>query len=300
MNNHGVGPLLEALRSPDSCGNAWTEFLEFYSPVLYQSARAYTSNNDAAADCYLHICERLSANGFRRLLKFKPEGSASFTTWLRVVARNLCFDWHRSQSGRQRPFKSQQHLTPVEREVYNSRFVRGLSSEETLHRINAMFAGAALSDLSDIEERLQHTLTSRQQWILRARWQEEFDGVANAGSQDDGEPLPPEIADPRPNQEELLAQRQLEAQLQQRLAELPSRDRLLLQLRFEQELSLEEIARLCGLGDAQRAHRALAAILTRLRPTLEQSSRKTRSRVRGIKQETGDVEYQVSQRGEGR
>ena len=40
---------------------------------------------------------------------------------------------------------------------------------------------------------------------------------------------------------------------------------LLLQLRFEQDLSLEEIARMCGLGDAPRVHRKLALVLKKLR-----------------------------------
>jgi hypothetical protein len=81
VGDRGVASLLEALRSPGSCGDAWVEFLESYSPVLYQTAGACTSDDDAAADCYLFICEQLARNSFRRLLKFKPDGSASFATW---------------------------------------------------------------------------------------------------------------------------------------------------------------------------------------------------------------------------
>jgi len=38
-----------------------------------------------------------------------------------------------------------------------------------------------------------------------------------------------------------------------------------LQFRFERDLSLEEVARLCGLGDGQRVHRKLTAVLKKLR-----------------------------------
>lgn len=264
----GVAPLLEALRSPNSCGDAWEEFLESYSPALYQTARACTSDDDAAADCYLHICERLARNNFRRLLKFRPEGRARFTTWLRVVARNLCFDWHRSQRGRPRPFKSLQRLSPLELEVYESRFVRGFSQQETLHSLASQFPRVGLSELSEIEERLQGSLTSQQQWILGVRRQAEFTtSVAVVG--EENEPGAVDVADPSPDQETQIAKQEQQARLWERLASLSTHERLLLQLRFEQELSLDEIARLCGLQDAQRVHRTLATVLKKLRHAMK-------------------------------
>jgi RNA polymerase sigma factor (sigma-70 family) len=268
VDPRGVAPLLQGLRSPDTSGDAWAEFLETYSPVLYQTARACTLDNDAAADCYLHICERLCRNGFRRLLKFKPEGSASFTTWLRVVARNLCFDWHRSQSGRPRPFKSVHRLSPLELEIYEARIVRGASQEETLHGLELRFPKLGVPELSEIEGRLQASLSSRQQWILATRQRREV-GPAVAVADEEGEPLGIDVVDTRPSQETWLAEQQMQAQLQSSLLSLPAQELLLLRLRFEQELSLDEIARLCGLQDAQRVHRTLAAVLKKLRKTME-------------------------------
>jgi RNA polymerase sigma factor (sigma-70 family) len=267
VSDREIERLLEALRSLNS-RDAWVEFLDLYSPVLYQSARGFTSDQDAAADCYLHICESLARDGFRRLLKFKPAGRASFTTWMRVVARNLCFDWHRSQCGRPRPFKSLQRLSPLELEVYNSRFLDGSSRQETLHRLESRFPGVGLSELSEIEERLQGSLTSRHQWILATREHSEFSSpVAIAGAED--EPGTVDVADPSPNQETKIADREQQVRLWKSIASLPTKERLLLQLRFEQELSLDEIARLCGLQDAQRAHRTLAAVLKKLRRAMK-------------------------------
>lgn len=292
MNSCELGLLLEALGSPDSSQEAWAQFLDSYSSVLYQSARNHTSNHDAAADCYLYICERLSSNGFRRLLKFRPEGKASLTTWLRVVSRNLCFDWHRSQSGRQRPFKSVQHLSPLELEIYNSRFVYGRSQQETLNRVESLFQGIAFAELSEIEERLQHALSSRQHWILSTRWRSESVEVPVG---EDGESREGEIADPHPSQEKLLSDRQVHEQLEKRVAALPARERLIVQLRFEQELSLEEIARVCGLRDAQNVHRALTAILRKLREAMQQSSGKIRNPVRERKVEERRAGYPLPQ-----
>jgi RNA polymerase sigma factor (sigma-70 family) len=268
VDPRGVAPLLLALRSPETSGDAWAEFLETYSPVLYRTARACTLDDDAAADCYLHICERLCRNGFRRLLKFKPEGSASFTTWLRVVARNLCFDWHRSQSGRPRPFKSLRRLSPLELKVYESRIVHGASQQETLHGLELQFPEVGLPELSEIEGRLQATLSSRQQWILTTRKRREI-GPPVAVADEEGEPLGTDVVDSRPSQETWLADQQMQTQLQRSLASLPAQERLLVRLRFEHELSLDEIARLCGLQDAQRVHRTLATVLKKLRKTME-------------------------------
>lgn len=282
MSDRGVAPLLGALQSPNSCGSAWAEFLDSYSPVLYHTARACTSDEDAVADCYVHICERLSRNGFRRLLKFKPEGGASFTTWLRVVARNLCFDWHRSQSGRPRPFRSLQHLSALELEVYDYRFVHRASRRETLYKLASRFPHLGLSELSEIEARLQALLTPRQNWILASRRQPAFIHPEALAGDDEGEPVGTDVTDPGPTPENWFADRQIHTQLQNSVASLPARERLLLQLRFEQELSLTEIARLCGLRDAQSVHRNLTAILKKLRDALEYDTGKIQSRVRAI------------------
>jgi RNA polymerase sigma factor (sigma-70 family) len=261
--DRAIACLLEDLQLPSAC-NAWMEFLESYGPVLYQAARTYTPSQDAAADCYVYICEQLAHNRFKRLLKFNPKGCASFTTWLRVVARNLCFDWHRSQSGRHRPFKSLEGLSALELEIYRWRFAHGASQHETLQQLAPQFPNVDLDELSAVEGRLQNSLSSRQRWILSTRRQSEIGTrVAVAGEED--EPCMPEVADSQPDQETLLVTQQQQEQLQKTLASLPADERLLLQLRFEHGLSLDEVARLSGLGDGQRVHRKLIAVLKKLR-----------------------------------
>jgi len=90
--------------------------------------------------------------------------------------------------------------------------------------------------------------------------------VAVAG--EEGELGVLDVPDPQPNQETQLVTQQQRKQLQKSLASLPADECLLLQLRFEHDLSLEEVARLCGLGDGQRVHRKLTAVLTKLRSLL--------------------------------
>jgi RNA polymerase sigma factor (sigma-70 family) len=77
-----------------------------------------------------------------------------------------------------------------------------------------------------------------------------------------------EIVDPRPGPEALAVLEERKAALSRALDRLSKPERLLVRLRFEQELTLEQIARLLDLGNAQRADRRLKEILARLREEL--------------------------------
>lgn len=163
----GIAEILERPQSRDPLP-AREGFLDQYSPVLFQASRAYASDTEMAADCYLNICEQLALHNFRRLLKFKPEGSASFKTWLQVVARNLCLDWHRKRAGRRRPFKSIQSLSELEFRIYICRFERGLTTEETLEHLRPISPDLGRAQVEVAERRIAHCLSSRQRWMLTA------------------------------------------------------------------------------------------------------------------------------------
>ena len=77
-----------------------------------------------------------------------------------------------------------------------------------------------------------------------------------------------QIPDARPDQETSLAKQEQHEQMMRCLDMLPKQERLLLQFRFEEDLSLEEIARISNLGDAQRVHRQIAAVLQKLRSSM--------------------------------
>lgn len=267
MADPAITGLLERFKSPDPV-SAWEEFLDQYSPVLFQAARYCTSDNEAAADCYLHICEQLALYNFRRLLKFKPEGPASFKTWLQIVARNLCIDWHRKRTGRPRPFKSVQSLSELEFQIYVCRFERGLTAEATLEHLRPVSPDLDLAQVEGAERRIEDRLSSRQRWMLTMR-QMPAPASTTALISEEREEFVFQIPDLRLDQETLMASQQQHAQMLKQVMGLPKQERLLLQLRFEQDLSLEKIARLTGLGDAQRVHRHIVAVLKKLRSAME-------------------------------
>lgn len=285
MSEPSIAALIERLRSADA-SFAWRQFLDQYTPVLYHTARACSRDEDECADCFLYICEELAKSDFRRLRQFREDGAASFVTWLRVVARNLCVDRMRRDYGRPRPFRSVEKLSGLELEVYKCRHERGFSQERTLHEIRSSYPGVNVSQLNEVESRIDKSLSPRQHWILSTRHRLSFDPIISAALEDGGEATA-DIADERPSQETIVVQQQLQEKVQQCLASLPSDERLIVQLRFIEDLSLDEISRLTGLGGPQRVHRRLAAILQKLRAVIAVTNyRKTGNCVRKVTQET--------------
>ena len=284
ISSSDVAPILERIRSADAQAG-WQEFLLQYSSVLYQTVRTFTDDEEEASDCFIHICEQLVRNGFRRLLQFKTDGAASFKTWLRVVARNLCYDWHRTKHGRPRPFKSIQNLSLLELEVYRCRYERHLSREETLQQLRLSWPAVYMEELTDIEGRIENSLNPRQHWLLSG-WKQRESGVSISDSEEETWDEVAFAIDKGPNPERMAVDRQQRARLHKSVGLLPPIEQLIVHLRFEEELSLSEIAGLTGLGDAQRVHRRIAAILQKLRAAMEaRNDRKISDYVRVIRQE---------------
>jgi RNA polymerase sigma factor (sigma-70 family) len=57
---------------------------------------------DDIMDRFAYVLDQLRSDDFRRLRKYASDGRTMFSTWLVVVARRLCVDYHRSRYGRSR------------------------------------------------------------------------------------------------------------------------------------------------------------------------------------------------------
>ncbi len=256
-----TGELLRQLRSRDPRG-AWASFLNLYSPVILDVVRLFERDEDAAGDCYLFVCEGLCADRFRRLRGFRPGGPASFPTWLRAVTRNLCLDWHRQEFGRHRVFESVGRLSAFDQEIFKAVFVECLPSSEAFLKLAPGHPGLTIDSLRDGIRRVQDALNSRQRWLLSVR-------RARAGHHQQLAPQDDEALQQIPtaalNPESWAALQEARAGLVRAMAHLSARDRLLIRLRFEQDLTLEEIAKLLSLGNAQGADRAIRQAVEKLR-----------------------------------
>ena len=151
---------------------AWSRFVERHTGLLLHACRSVPGDHDQVMDRFAHLLEALRADGFRRLAAFEPEGRATFTTWLIVVARRLCLDCDRSRYGRKRPDESDESRHARE----GRRRLTSLVGEELeLERIpHAGESPERQLRMKELERALQHALAElpeRDRLLLRFRFE---------------------------------------------------------------------------------------------------------------------------------
>jgi RNA polymerase sigma factor (sigma-70 family) len=261
MSNETVKELLERLAS-GSVDSAWREFLARYSSVMMLVIRRRGVDDDRTTECFTHVCASLSDDGFRRLLSFRPDGPARFKTWLMAVVSNLCVDWRRKEQGRVRPLRCVSHLPEVEQQVYRCIYERRMSREQCLQELMPRFPHLTDAAISEINGRLFTLLTPQQRWQLSTR-AAVLKPVSCGVPPEDDDPAW-QLAEPGPGPDDLAAESQEQQRLAQALAMLSAEDRLLLRLRYEQNLTLAEVARLTNQPDPFRANRRIQSALKAL------------------------------------
>jgi len=258
----GIGPLLDALRS-DEAETAWVTFLATYSDLIYSVVRAFGRNSDHAGDCYLFVCTKLADKNYRRLLAFRPDGRARFSTWLRAVVRNLSLDWYRSEFGRDHTFASVSSLSAVEQDIFQLVFQQGMSTQEAWEALYPKNRGVSFAQVEECIAKLRQSMTARQLWLLSTA-NVSIESIDATSEQSQAN----EVADSAPGPESLSALHETSVQVAKALEEIDLGDRLLLRLRFVEGLRLLEVARLVGLKDAQTADRRIRDAIEKLREKL--------------------------------
>lgn len=276
MSDETVIDLLERLSS-GRADAAWGEFLARYSHLIQRVIRRYEAGEDRADECFVYVCGALSDQGFRRLRSYRPDGPARFPTWLMAVVANLCVDWRRKERGRVRPFIKVSRLPELDQQVYRSIYLRRMSRVQCLAALAPRFPSLNLAKVAEINARLFALLTPQQRWQLSARGGLLHPHVPSAGSEGDDPAW--QVAAPDPGPDDDAVKSQEVERLQEALSRLPADQRLLLRLRYEQGLTLAEVARLMGQPDPFRTNRriqsaldALAALMAGRQP---QGDRKT-------------------------
>jgi len=265
MPDPGIERIIDRLGSPGAQA-AWTQFLETYSPIILQVVQLFERDPDSRADCFLFVCKQLSHGHFRRLRRFKPEGQASFSTWLRVVVRNLCLDWHRTEFGRHRVYQSIASLSGLDQDVFRSVYIQGLPKEDCFLDLLSRHPRLEPAQVETSLGRIRQALTPRQFWLLSMH----SPRVESLDSQrgDDQAAARQDAADPSPGPEILFARKELQAALEQALTRLSKPELLLIRLRYDEGLTLDRVATLMGWKDAQTADRRIRDVLEKLRKEL--------------------------------
>jgi RNA polymerase sigma factor (sigma-70 family) len=246
---------------------AWSEFLVVYSPLILQVVRLFERDADTVQDCFLFVCERLRRNNLQRIRRFREDGAASFPTWLRTVVRRLCLDWRRHSYGRFRLPRAIARLPELEQEVFRCLHVRHLSENEALHCLTALWPGLTRQQLADAAARVGGSLPPRQWWLLLVH-RPRLQSISKAPDGTDPADGESGLVDPAVDPEHEAADREQVAALRAAIDRLEPRARLLVRLRYVEELPLAEIARLAGLSGASQVERLLQRALDELRATM--------------------------------
>ena len=261
-----ISILLRKLSSADA-SSAWAGFLDMYAPLLMHTASQFVYDQERINDCFLYVCEQLSDQGFRRLLKYNTEGRARFRTWLGTVVFNLCVDWHRREFGRATLSPAISALPAFDQAVYRLVVEQGLDKESAFQTLLADFPDLTRDLVAKAAGRGFALLTSRQRWQVGIRQR----GRKPAWNDPPGT-QPEDLPDPQPGPDKQAQASQDLESLQRALGLLPAGQRLLLRLRFEQGLSLAKIAQLQNLGDTNRTWRHLQDAIKALSLHLQKSN----------------------------
>lgn len=266
MSEVSIAEILEKIARDPQAG--WSAFLDEHAGLIFQVVRHFEQDSDDAADCFQFICEQLCSDRFRRLRRFKADGAAQFSTWLRVVARNLCLDWQRKQFGRKRVFRSIARLPELDREVFQLVYERGETQDEALAALSHRFPYLTTELLSESLERIDQSLSTNQKWLLQSRAAFSKPRGNNSSREIDHV----DVVDPQPSPESLALDAERHRILNRALMGLSDQERLILRLRFEEQLTLDQIGKLLELGNAQRVDRQLKQILATLKLEYESNS----------------------------
>jgi len=262
QNNWSTEEMLQRLVSPEA-GDAWQFFIHRFTPLLVSVARQYHQDPQRLRDCYLYVCEKLCDHEFARLQAYAKVEGVGFSSWLRAVTANLCVDWLRSEFGRRRRFRAIRRLPELEQAVYEHRFEQGLSISACYETLSTRFPDLTEVQLAGVIRRVNRELTARQHWLLSTRKPAmlpiENPDVRREASLVSGGSENPE------NQE---IEREEQARVDAALRQLEPNQRLLLKLRYQQGLTLKEVARLAHLDDAFQARYQVQLALRRLQELL--------------------------------
>ena len=243
--------LIERLLStPETAERAWREFLTRYSNLFLKIIWQFEKDRDEVMEKYLFVCERLVRNNFELLKRFPLERGlkpSDFTSWLVAVVRNLCVDAHRSSTGRRRYPKALLRMDPLDRKIFSLHYWQGYSREEISHHLNLRKNGNT-GRLEKSFRRIQRIMEGRD---VRRK---QADPILNADRFDETEFVPGDEPD------------FMETELVSRwMRDLPPENRLVVRMRFWEDMNALEIARVLGIVPRHRVYTILKNSLDGLR-----------------------------------
>ena len=259
--------LISRARAGDE--TAWRALVQAYRPFMERSIARYVRDDESARDCFAGLLEKLRRGALARF-----DFRSSFTTWLFVVIRNHCRDFHRGAGGVRHLMAAIEGLGPTDRRYFMLYYVQGLSIRETLESMRAEFGPSiGYGALFECDERVRAGAErGKLGGLLDRLLRPDRPFTGRAGDLADGDRAETDIADPHAVDPGAAADaRRLDealGHLRDAIRRLPPRDRMTVRLRYVHGRSAREIAGLLGFENEKQVYHRLDTLFNRLRGML--------------------------------
>lgn len=249
-------------RFADDPEGAYSELLERFTPVMLRMIRRFMRDQDEIMEVYTSVCERLRANNFQALLRFRA--NSELMPWLSVVTANACRDRLRKRRVTSVPRSVIAKLNAFEQLVFKYFYWQRLPHEDIAEIINSKH-GTPCTPLDVIHAigRINELLTISKRWMLLValnanRPSLSLDELAESG-------VHPAAVDPSVDIDEALRQTERIDRLNDALHQLDSEDQLLVLLRFEHGMTAPQIAEVMHYDNHKYVYTRLRTVISRLR-----------------------------------
>ncbi len=249
--------------------DAWRRFIETKSGAILAVLKRYLFDDDEIRTVYVDILARL-----RKHQLAQYEGRSALTTWLTLVARGAAADQLRHRLGRREDPVGLENLDERAREVFRLYHVEGLEYEDVRLRLRdsgRLAPGESLAEiLTDIESNLTDRTLRRIAWDLHAS----SVGATSGRLMEYTQAMRDEYASRRMEmtpEAELIAREAASgaARLRELVEALPEEERRVLELRFDEGWTADEVAEELGLESRRRVYTVADRAVARLRRWLD-------------------------------
>ncbi len=250
---------------------AWHRFVETYAPFLKRVIYHYVQDDELLGNLFVTLLEKLRNNKLRRF-----SGRSSLKTWLFIVAKNHCRDYFRSRSGVRHVLSALEDLEDMDRRFFKLFYMEHMPLREVHSSLGLEF-GDTLSylDLLECDERIRKRLSERKlgnipdkllnPQVLATVPLDSFQGRTRIVPAIRSSVSPEFVLD------SLELERALE-NLRRVILDLPSKDQILLKLRFEHKLSARRTSEVLDLANEKQVYRRLKKLFAQLKKMLDDSS----------------------------
>ncbi|MBN2366954.1 MAG: sigma-70 family RNA polymerase sigma factor [Calditrichaeota bacterium] len=240
---------------------SWKIFLERYGDLVRKVINRFVSDQDDRMELYTYTLDQLRMNDYHKLQSyFNKKRVYDFETWIAVVVRNSCMDWFRKKQGRTRLLKCIKELPRIDQFIFTCRYRKGYSHQTILEIVKTRF-GDEISEkeFGEHMSRINLLLEKNSRWKLKDHWHKILPDLplnvlennvyqisgGNTASQNNLTP------------EDHLLQNASKGIIQDIFRRLPSEERIIIQLHFYRNMTLQEIARLLKMKNIWKVHRKL-------------------------------------------